>query len=97
MSDKKVILTKEDKVATVTLNRPESNNAIDLNLVKDLYDAFKDCHHDSSIRSVIFTGNGAMFSAGGDLSLFNKNADSYTLFIPFVYYCFWINTFFYFI
>ena len=76
MSEKMVILTKEDKVATVTLNRPEFNNAIDLNLVKDLYDAFKDCHHDSSIRSVIFTGNGTMFSAGGDLSLFKKNADN---------------------
>ena len=76
MSDKTVLLIKKSNVATVTLNRPSANNAIDLNLVKDLYEAFKDCHHDPSIRSVIFTGNGNMFSAGGDLLLFNKSADN---------------------
>ncbi|MBT35099.1 MAG: enoyl-CoA hydratase [Rickettsiales bacterium] len=76
MSDKSVLLVKEKNIATVTLNRPSANNAIDLNLVKDLYEAFKECHHDASIRAVIFTGNGNMFSAGGDLLLFNKNADN---------------------
>ncbi len=76
MEEKKVLLEKQDKIATVTLNRPSSNNAIDLNLVKDLYEAFKDCHHDDKVRSVIFTGNGNMFSAGGDLVLFKENANN---------------------
>ena len=74
MTDKIVLLEKENKFAIVTLNRPDANNAIDLNLVKDLYEAFKECHHDDSIRAVIFTAKGKMFSAGGDLVLFNKNA-----------------------
>tara|TARA_Y100000590_G_scaffold399758_1_gene483318 strand:- start:177 stop:965 length:789 start_codon:yes stop_codon:yes gene_type:complete len=76
MTDKTVILEKNNRIATVILNRPNSNNAIDLNLVKDLYEAFKDCHHDNTIRSVIFTGNGNMFSAGGDLLLFKENSDN---------------------
>ena len=76
MSKKTVLLEKQNSIATVTLNRPDANNAIDLALVKDLYDAFKDCHHDNDIRAVLFAANGKMFSAGGDLSLFNKSSDN---------------------
>ena len=81
MSKKTVILEIDKSIATVTLNRPDNANTINLNLVKDLYEAFKTCHHDESIRAVIFTANGAMFSAGGDLDSFVQESDNLGPFI----------------
>ena len=81
MSKKTVILEIDKSIATVTLNRPDNANTINLNLVKDLYEAFKTCHHDESIRAVIFTANGAMFSAGGDLDSFVEESDNLGPFI----------------
>jgi len=53
MSEKTVILEKNNSIAIVTLNRPDNANTINLDLVKDLYESFKECHHDESIRAVI--------------------------------------------
>ena len=81
MSERTVILEKNNAIAIVTLNRPNNANTINLDLVKDLYDAFKECHHDESIRAVIFTAKGAMFSGGGDLDSFVKESDNLGPFI----------------
>jgi 2-(1,2-epoxy-1,2-dihydrophenyl)acetyl-CoA isomerase len=81
MSKNTVILNKDNTIATVTLNRPDNANTINLDLVKDLYESFKECHHDESIRAVIFTAKGAMFSAGGDLDSFVEKADNLGPFI----------------
>ena len=79
--ERTVILKKNNAIAIVTLNRPNNANTINLDLVKDLYDAFKECHHDESIRVVIFTAKGAMFSGGGDLGSFVKESDNLGPFI----------------
>ena len=76
MSKKCVLLEKNNNVAVVTLNRPDNANTFNLDLVKDLYSAFKDCHHDENVRAVIFTGNGSMFSGGGDLQSFLAEKDN---------------------
>ena len=81
MLERTVILKKNNAIAIVTLNRPDNANTINLDLVKDLYDAFKECHHDESIRVVIFTAKGAMFSGGGDLGSFVKESDNLGPFI----------------
>lgn len=81
MSEKTVTLEKENNIATVTLNRADNANTINLELVKDLYEAFKECHHDETIRAVIFTGNGSMFSGGGDLGSFVNEVDNLGPFI----------------
>ena len=81
MSEKTVTLEKNNNIAIVTLNRPDNANTINLDLVKDLYEAFKDCHHDEKVRAVIFTGNGSMFSGGGDLSSFVAETDNLGPFI----------------
>jgi len=81
VSEKTVILEKNNAIATVTLNRPDNANTINLDLVKDLYSAFKECHHDEAIRAVIFTAKGAMFSGGGDLGSFVKETDNLGPFI----------------
>lgn len=64
-----IILQKENGVATVTLNRPEKLNALNEQLILDFIKAFSDISEDRTVRSVIVTGAGRAFCAGGDLSL----------------------------
>lgn len=66
MSDRTVVLSIADHVATITLNRPATGNAIDLVLAQDLLHAFSECER-KSVRAVVLEGNGRIFCAGGDL------------------------------
>lgn len=64
-----ILLKKEDKVATVTINRPDKMNAMNSPTRKELVSAFTDAANDKEIRAVILTGAGdRAFSAGQDLS-----------------------------
>ena len=65
----------EDGVLTVTLARPERRNAIDGELASKLRDAFERAADDSGVRALILTGEGKAFSAGGDLSRFERDWD----------------------
>ncbi|MEQ8671696.1 MAG: enoyl-CoA hydratase-related protein [Aggregatilineales bacterium] len=56
-----------DGVATITLNRPETYNSLNLATLEDLKKAFKECGKDKSVRAIIFTGEGRGFSSGADL------------------------------
>ena len=58
----------QDAVQTVTLNRPESLNAFNGQLMDDLADAFLEAAKDTSVKVLIVTGEGRAFSAGADLS-----------------------------
>jgi methylglutaconyl-CoA hydratase len=55
-------------VATVTLNRPDVNNAYDDALIKGLLTAFDALDKASGIRAVMIRGNGKHFQAGADLN-----------------------------
>jgi 2-(1,2-epoxy-1,2-dihydrophenyl)acetyl-CoA isomerase len=59
-----------DGVATVTLNRPDAANAIDLDMGRDLMHAAIQCDEDPRVRVVILEANGKMFCAGGDVKSF---------------------------
>ena len=76
MSDQTVLLEKSDDVATVTLNRPDAANGIDLPTGKALMAAALDCDEDPAVRAVVLTGAGKMFSAGGDLKSFAGFGDT---------------------
>jgi enoyl-CoA hydratase/carnithine racemase len=65
----------EDGVLTVTLARPERRNAIDGELASKLRDAFEAAADDPEVRALILTGEGKAFSAGGDLSRFERDWD----------------------
>jgi enoyl-CoA hydratase/carnithine racemase len=65
----------EDGVLTVALARPERRNAIDAELASALRDAFESAAEDAAVRAVILTGEGTTFSAGGDLSRFERDWD----------------------
>ena len=65
-------------VAKITLNRPLVHNALDEYMIEDLSQAFLDFGQDSSVRAVILTANGHIFSAGADLNHMKRVA-AYTL------------------
>jgi enoyl-CoA hydratase/carnithine racemase len=57
-----------DRVATVTLNRPEKLNAFTRRMQDALINAFERADADDGVRAVIVTGAGRAFCAGADLS-----------------------------
>jgi 2-(1,2-epoxy-1,2-dihydrophenyl)acetyl-CoA isomerase len=65
----------KDNVAWITLNRPDNANGMNMQMGKDILDAAKRCEADMSLRCVVLTGSGAMFSAGGDLKAFSGYGD----------------------
>ena len=62
-----LLYTVADKVATITLNRPDVFNAFNDELTYELQDALKKAERDAEVRAVVLTGEGKAFSAGGDL------------------------------
>ena len=63
-----VLLTdRSDGVATLTLNRPDSMNSLSVELKEALGAAIAEVGADSSVRSVVLTGNGRGFCVGQDL------------------------------
>src|SRR3954468_2648119 len=65
----------DDGVLTVTLARPERRNAIDGEMAFALREAFERAADDPGVRALILTGEGKAFSAGGDLSRFERDWD----------------------
>jgi methylglutaconyl-CoA hydratase len=55
-------------VATVTLNRPQVNNAYNGDLIDGLHAAMDALGHESGLRMVVLRGNGRHFQAGADLA-----------------------------
>ena len=66
MSDP-VLYSREDSVATVTLNRDETRNSLTDEVIEGLLDSMAMAEGDSSISCVILTGAGKAFSSGGNL------------------------------
>jgi 2-(1,2-epoxy-1,2-dihydrophenyl)acetyl-CoA isomerase len=64
-----------DGLATVTLNRPDAANAMDIQMSLELMKVAVECDEDPAIRAVLITGAGKMFSAGGDLKTFAAAGD----------------------
>jgi enoyl-CoA hydratase/carnithine racemase len=56
-----------DRVATVTLNRPERKNPLTFESYAELRDTFQRLHHAEDVRAVVLTGAGGNFCSGGDV------------------------------
>ncbi len=69
---KKIELIKDQSVALIRLNSPETMNALESMLFEELCDATETVARDASIRSVVLTGSGRAFCAGGDLRRFSE-------------------------
>ena len=63
MSD--VIIEREGGVVTLTLNRPESRNALSEDMIRSLDSAFASGEHDPSVRAYVIRGAGDHFMSAG--------------------------------
>src|SRR5690606_8982145 len=70
--DDGVLLSLEDGVATLTLNRPESRNALSKAMMNALERQLRAVAALPGLRAVILTGIGRAFCAGGDLIEFEE-------------------------
>jgi 2-(1,2-epoxy-1,2-dihydrophenyl)acetyl-CoA isomerase len=64
-----------DGVATITLNRPQAYNALNLELMRELFHAALAADEDRAVRCIVLTGAGAAFCAGGDVKDFHQAGD----------------------
>jgi enoyl-CoA hydratase len=65
---KTILFQKAGGIATVTLNRPDSLNALNSDVYNELYDVFEAIEHDDDVRVVVLTGSGEKaFAAGSDV------------------------------
>src|SRR5579875_247278 len=62
-----VLLSLEDGLARLRLNRPEASNGLDLELLQALHGALMRCRGDARLRALLLTGEGPNFCAGGDV------------------------------
>ncbi|MEH6497125.1 MAG: enoyl-CoA hydratase [Pseudomonas marincola] len=65
-----LLVTKEDGIATLTMNRPKVRNALSIEMRQAMFDAVDDIEHDADIRCMILRGAGGHFMAGGDVKSF---------------------------
>jgi len=62
-----LLYKKENRVVTITLNRPERLNALNHQLVTELVELIEEIESDNDARAVILTGAGKGFCAGADI------------------------------
>ena len=63
-----ILVETANKVATITLNRPDRLNAVGGGMHEELEDVFAQLNFDAEVNAVILTGAGRAFCAGGDVS-----------------------------
>jgi enoyl-CoA hydratase/carnithine racemase len=68
MTPREILFEIKNRVATITLNRPDKLNAFTRVMRDELISAFEACDADDEVRVVIVTGAGRAFCAGADLS-----------------------------
>jgi 2-(1,2-epoxy-1,2-dihydrophenyl)acetyl-CoA isomerase len=79
MSEQVILTEVRDRVATLTLHRPEKLNAVNVQLLAEAADAVKKWSRDSSIGAIVVTGSGRAFCAGGDVSMMAREDQESTL------------------
>lgn len=66
---------RDGAVVTLTLDRAQAANSLDLQMADDLLSAANACASDAGVRAVILTAEGRMFCAGGDVAAFAATAN----------------------
>ena len=67
MSTEIVLMETADRVATVTLNRPEVRNALNAELIDAVRDRLRECDDSGAVDAIVLTGTDPVFCAGLDL------------------------------
>ncbi|PWA04317.1 enoyl-CoA hydratase/isomerase family protein [Flavobacterium psychrotolerans] len=72
MNYENIIITAENNIVTITINRPTKLNALNKKTIQELHDAFDFIEKDSDIRAIVLTGSGGKaFVAGADIAEFS--------------------------
>jgi enoyl-CoA hydratase/carnithine racemase len=71
-----ILYAVSDRIATITLNRPDKLNALTAPMIADFIEALDEADRDDAVQAVIVTGNGRAFCAGADLSAGAATFDS---------------------
>ena len=66
--------TDEESVATVTLTRPDSHNALNAALIGELTRCFEELAENDGVRVVVLAGEGHSFCAGADIGYMRETA-----------------------
>jgi enoyl-CoA hydratase len=75
MTSSTLTIEKSEGVATLTLNRPKSMNALSQELRRALVDAFEALENDDEARVLVLTGAGRAFCAGLDLKEMSEGGE----------------------
>ncbi|TRW96056.1 enoyl-CoA hydratase [Paracoccus sp. M683] len=67
MAYETIIVEIEDEVALIRLNRPDSMNALNKQLLDELADALTEADQNDKVRCIVLTGNEKAFAAGADI------------------------------
>jgi len=67
-----LLVTKENGILGITLNRPDKLNAMTMEMKTGIIQALSDAENDNTVLTVIITGAGRAFCAGVDLSVFGE-------------------------
>ena len=73
-----IVYEVADRVAVITLDRPERMNAFTPTMMREMIDVFDQVDADDDVRAVIVTGRGRAFCAGADLGLGGETFDAST-------------------
>ncbi|WP_089858096.1 enoyl-CoA hydratase/isomerase family protein [Chryseobacterium taeanense] len=72
MGYENILLDKEDKISIITINRPESLNALNAKTISEISSALDELNSDATCRVIILTGSGEKsFVAGADIKEFS--------------------------
>src|SRR5690625_1661297 len=71
---KRILYQVDDRIATISLNRPEKRNALDDQTVTELGRAFATADSDAEVRVILLRGEGPAFCAGADLAQLERIA-----------------------
>jgi len=71
-----VLFDKKDGICTITLNQPKKMNGLSEGMVTDLLSALDEADQDDDVKVIVITGQGKIFCAGGDISIFDGDIPS---------------------
>ena len=75
MPNQETLYQVADRIATITLNRPDKLNAWTATMERQVHSAVEDAERDQNVRVIVLTGAGRAFCAGADMSLLSTVAE----------------------
>jgi len=75
MPNQETLYQVADRIATITLNRPDKLNAWTAIMEREVHSAVGDAERDENVRVIVLTGAGRAFCAGADMSLLSTVAE----------------------